>query len=241
MAYTPSPLYGADMEGTLFDEDVESWNLRNLHTVLEIIDKKIPGINQPYLYFGMWKAMFSWHTEDMDLYSINYLHYGASKTWYATPPQHGKQLEKIASEYFPNLNGQCENFLRHKTTLISPYILSEEHKIPIFSTTQNQGEFIITFPYAYHSGFNHGFNCAESVNFGHETWFEYGRKAVLCSCQPRVVYINMYSLEARCQLKKENEGKDITPEILEERVKQLEKNYESLISEDIKKKSFKYY
>jgi hypothetical protein len=41
----------------------------------------IPGINNSYLYFGMWAATFSWHVEDMDLYATNYLHYGAPKTW----------------------------------------------------------------------------------------------------------------------------------------------------------------
>lgn len=38
---------------------------------------------------------------------------------------------------------------------------------------------MITFPYSYHAGFNHGFNCAESTNFATERWIEYGKQAVL--------------------------------------------------------------
>lgn len=38
---------------------------------------------------------------------------------------------------------------------------------------------MVTFPYSYHAGFNHGFNCAESTNFATERWIEYGKQAVL--------------------------------------------------------------
>lgn len=39
--------------------------------LFQVMEEQIPGVNLPYLYFGMWKATFSWHVEDMDLYSVN--------------------------------------------------------------------------------------------------------------------------------------------------------------------------
>ena len=45
--------------------------------------------------------------------------------------------------------------------------------------TQEPGQFMVTFPYSYHAGFNHGFNCAESTNFATERWIEYGKQAIL--------------------------------------------------------------
>uniref|UniRef100_A0AAQ4PLM9 Lysine (K)-specific demethylase 4B n=1 Tax=Gasterosteus aculeatus aculeatus TaxID=481459 RepID=A0AAQ4PLM9_GASAC len=79
-----SPIYGADVSGSIYDEDIQEWNIGHLNTLLDMVEQEcgivIEGVNTPYLYFGMWKTTFAWHTEDMDLYSINYLHFGQSKS-----------------------------------------------------------------------------------------------------------------------------------------------------------------
>lgn len=73
-------IYGADIEGTLFTNK-DHWNLDLiLHSdILRLLDYQIPGVNCNMLYFGSWKAMFAYHVEDYDLYSINYLHTGNNK------------------------------------------------------------------------------------------------------------------------------------------------------------------
>ncbi|XP_023284652.1 lysine-specific demethylase 4A-like [Seriola lalandi dorsalis] len=188
------PLYGADVSGTLYDPDVTEWNIGRLNTILDTVENesgiKIKGVNTPYLYFGMWKSAFAWHTEDMDLYSINYLHFGEPKSWYVVPPEHGKRLERLAKGFFPGNAQGCEAFLRHKMTLISPSIL-KKYGIPFEKVTQEAGQFIVTFPFGYHAGFNHGFNCAESTNFATQRWIDYGKQATLCSCRQDMVKISM--------------------------------------------------
>ncbi|XP_013863535.1 lysine-specific demethylase 4A isoform X2 [Austrofundulus limnaeus] len=211
------PLYGADVSGTLYDPDVAEWNFSHLNTILDTVESesgiKIKGVNRPNLYFGMWKSAFAWHTEDMDLYRINYLHYGEPKSWYVVPPEHGKRLERLARGFFPGNAQSCEVFLRHKMTLISPPIL-KKYGVQFQKVTQEVGQFIVTFPFAYHAGFNHGFNCAEATNFATQRWIDYGKQATMCSCRQDVVKISMDAFVRKFQPERYNlwkAGKDNSP------------------------------
>lgn len=53
------------------------------------------------------------------------------------------------------------------------------------------GNFIVTFPFGYHAGFNQGLNCAESTNFASPRWIDFGKKASRCVCRGDMVHINM--------------------------------------------------
>lgn len=210
-------IYGADVCGSITDSELKEWNINHLGTILDYVgaDYKmsIDGVNTAYLYFGMWKTTFAWHTEDMDLYSINYLHCGAPKTWYSIPPSYGRKFEQLAEALFPKSVAVCPAFLRHKMTILDPKWL-RDYEIPYDTVTQEAGMIMITFPFGYHSGFNHGFNIAESTNFATERWVEYGKKASICHCCPDAVKISMEAFVKRFQpsvYEAWKEGKDLTP------------------------------
>jgi hypothetical protein len=138
----------------------------------------------------MWKATFAWHVEDMDLFSINYVHFGAPKQWYSIPSKYREKFERFAQNCFPQEHQACSEFLRHKTFHMSPQVLAQ-NGIQVARLVQKAGEFVITFPRGYHAGYNLGYNCAESCNFAFEEWIEYGRNAKACTCVQDSVHINV--------------------------------------------------
>ena len=181
-----APIYGADVCDSITDPEETVWNIKRLDSLLtEVMEEQIPGVNMPYLYFGMWKATFSWHVEDMDLYGVNLLHYGAPKTWYCVPPQEAFKLEQVAQKLFPEMTLACYNLLRHKAIMISPKLL-EANGVRVNKMIQEERNMIIVFPHAYHSGFNHGFNMAESTNFALPRWVEYGKRFRDCLCRGNI-------------------------------------------------------
>jgi [histone H3]-trimethyl-L-lysine9/36 demethylase len=113
------------------------------------------------------------HTEDKDLASINYLHFGAPKMWYCIPPKQREEFEVLIKSHFPGEFKACPEFLRHKVSdlvemrccvafclaplqrlhglqllqviLAKPAWL-KKHNIEVVSIIQNPGEFIISAP-----------------------------------------------------------------------------------------------
>ncbi|KAG0640393.1 JmjC domain, hydroxylase-domain-containing protein [Tuber brumale] len=224
-----NPLYGADMPGSLFDDSTTSWNVAKLENLLDCLGKKLPGVNTAYLYLGMWRSTFAWHLEDVDLYSINYIHFGAPKQWYSISREDKPKFEQVMRGKFfsfsfqsapsltydrvvgiwPNDSKKCSQFLRHKNYLVSPSLLLG-HGIKVNKLVHHQGEFVITFPFGYHSGYNLGYNCAESVNFATEAWLEYGRNAKKCECIKDSVWVDVDEIERKLRGEStEDEGDEI--------------------------------
>lgn len=131
------------------------------------------GITVPWLYFGMTLSAFCWHVEDHSFYSVNYHHFGAPKVWYSIPASHSKQFEEVMRKRLPHLFHSQPDLLHSLVTILSPKVLQDEG-IPVYRAEQHPRSYIITFPYAYHAGFNTGFNCAEAVNFAPIDWLPFG-------------------------------------------------------------------
>ncbi|XP_016459226.1 lysine-specific demethylase JMJ13-like [Nicotiana tabacum] len=185
--------YGINIDGSAFSSTFNDplgsskWNFKILprlrRSTLRLLVNEIPGVTEPMLYIGMLFSMFAWHVEDHYLYSINYHHCGAPKTWYGVPGHAAVQFENLIRHHVYNEEILSENgvngvfdVLQEKTTMVSPKILLQ-YDVPVYKAAQMPGEFVITFPRAYHSGFSHGFNCGEAVNFAIDEWFPFGAEA----------------------------------------------------------------
>ncbi|CAG7729972.1 unnamed protein product [Allacma fusca] len=158
-----------------------SWNLNNLpvlsSSVLGHIHADISGMKVPWMYVGMCFATFCWHNEDHWSYSINYLHWGEPKTWYGVPGSQADKFEDAMKLAAPELFQSQPDLLHQLVTIMNPNILMQSG-VSVYRMDQKAGEFIVTFPRAYHAGFNQGYNFAEAVNFAPADWLAIGRECI---------------------------------------------------------------
>ena len=186
--------YGADIHSTThgsgFPEvekhpldpySTDPWNLNILplhpESLFRHIKSDISGMTVPWLYVGMCFSTFCWHNEDHYTYSANYQHFGATKTWYGIPGEDAERFEQAMRQAVPELFEQQPDLLFQLVTLLPPDQLKKAG-VNVYALDQRAGQFVITFPQAYHAGFNHGFNFNEAVNFAPADWEPFGQAGV---------------------------------------------------------------
>ncbi|KAI1751617.1 PLU-1-domain-containing protein [Xylaria castorea] len=159
----------------------DPWNLNNmpLHpdSLFRHIKTDISGMTVPWVYVGMIFSTFCWHNEDHFAYSVNYQHFGATKTWYGIPAEDTEKFENAMREAVPELFETQPDLLFQLVTLLTPEHLKKAG-VRVYALDQRAGQMVITFPQAYHAGFNHGFNFNEAVNFSPSDWEPYGLAGV---------------------------------------------------------------
>ena len=187
--------YGADIHSTTHGSgfptiernprdpySTDPWNLNILpyapDSLFRHIKSDISGMTVPWLYVGMVFSTFCWHAEDHYTYSANYQHFGATKTWYGIPAEDVGKFEQAMREAVPELFETQPDLLFQLVTLLTPEQLKKA-SVRVYALDQRAGEFVITFPQAYHAGFNHGFNFNEAVNFAPSDWEPFGEHGVL--------------------------------------------------------------
>ncbi|KRX10970.1 hypothetical protein PPERSA_12094 [Pseudocohnilembus persalinus] len=182
----PSSKYGsafADL-GQLKNTE-KGWNLTNINGqknslfqfTKEQKNTSLSGITTPWVYLGMQFATFCFHTEDLWMYALNYMHFGEKKTWYTIPPQFKNKFEEVYKAKYFEIFQKKPDILYLQNLQLSPLEAASAY-VPVYRTDQGPGEFIMTFPKVYHGGFSHGFNCGEAVNIATTEWLKYYREAV---------------------------------------------------------------
>ncbi|KAL4256714.1 [histone H3]-trimethyl-L-lysine(4) demethylase [Pleurotus pulmonarius] len=186
--------YGADVHSTTHGSAMptmethplntyskDPWNLNNIPIVsdslLRFIKSDISGMTVPWTYVGMAFSTFCWHNEDHYTYSINFMHWGETKTWYGIPGEDAEKFEAAIKSEAPDLFEAQPDLLFQLVTLMNPKRVKDAN-VRVYACNQRAGEFVITFPKAYHAGFNHGLNFNEAVNFALPDWLPFGRECV---------------------------------------------------------------
>ncbi|KAL7099182.1 hypothetical protein ACP275_09G066800 [Erythranthe tilingii] len=199
-AFVPQKSGAKKNESALTVGDTE-WNMRRVSrenlSLLRFMKEEIPGVTSPMVYVAMMFSWFAWHVEDHDLHSMNFLHMGAGKTWYGVPREAAVAFEEVIREH--GYSGEINPLvtfatLGEKTTVMPPEVLLSAG-VPCCRLVQNAGEFVVTFPRAYHSGFSHGFNCGEAANIATPEWLRVAREAAIrraaINCPPMVSHFQL--------------------------------------------------
>lgn len=121
---TLKPIYAMNNEVTRFPDEGCAWNMSDFKNGTVLIGNRMPGINSPYVIYGMYGTCFGMHVEDSFMASININHEGADKTWYGFPSTEAQKIESLYKSEIAESSG-CDLFIRHKSLMIPPQVLKD--------------------------------------------------------------------------------------------------------------------
>ena len=70
-------------------------------------------------------SCFCWHVEDHWSYSVNYLHWGETKTWYGVSGHDAEKFESIMKNNANDLFESSPDLLHHLVTIMDPSFLNK--------------------------------------------------------------------------------------------------------------------
>lgn len=77
------------------------------------------------------------------------------QVWYGVPAHASDTLDEAMRDALPQLFEVAPDLLYQLVTMLSPTQL-KERGVPVHRLIHHEGSFVITFPNAYHAGFNTG-------------------------------------------------------------------------------------
>lgn len=81
--------------------------------------------------------------------------WGDTKTWYGIPGSDAAKFEEAMKSEAPELFEQQPSLLYQLVTMMNPGRVKQAG-VKVVACDQRPNEFVLTFPKAYHCGFNHG-------------------------------------------------------------------------------------
>lgn len=150
-----------------------------------------PGITEPVFHLPASAGPLSpMQMNRYAAYSFNYHHSGAPRMVTVIRPEHHAKLEEAmyheqdTGNLFvsrPSEPPTCTQFLAHQQMYVPQGTLSSLH-ISHTEVVQNQGELVITFPYAYHQAYTSGPNITEEMLYASERCAVFHREDLYQHC-----------------------------------------------------------
>ena len=137
--YLPITTTEQRTEGSLGEGSSQSrspateFSLRKIYSMedslFQLVQNKtesISGIVIPWAYVANKYSTFAWHTEDLFLYSFNYMHEGGCKIWYTVPLEDVQKFRALLLRLYDSDIKKRPSLLDEVTIFFSPINLIKE-------------------------------------------------------------------------------------------------------------------